>query len=613
MCGIAGFADFENNVSKEHEILNAMNEALAHRGPDASGIWLCKEAAIAHKRLAVIDPVGGVQPMIRSMGRHKYIITYNGELYNTKELKYELEHLGHVFTTESDTEVVLAAYIQWKEGCLSRLNGIFAFGVWSEKDKSLFLARDRFGVKPLFYTQVGSCLIFGSEIKALLAHPSVDAAVDNVGIAEVFGLGPCRTPGVGVFKDIYELKPAHYMRFNAKGLSIKRYWEFVSEEHTDSLANTAEKVRYLVRDSITRQLVSDVPLCTLLSGGLDSSAITAIAAGQYAFERGERIDTYSFEFKDDDRFFRKNIFQPDSDKKWVERMCADISSRHRTLVADTDIIINALEDSVCARDLPGMADIDSSLLYYCKQIKKRHTVALSGECADEIFGGYPWFHSQKAFETPMFPWQYSTDERSKILNSDMAFYADIDGYVARRYFETIEKTPRLSGENGHEARRREIFYLNITWFMTQLLERKDRMSMASGLEIRVPFCDHRLAEYVWNIPWNMKTLGGREKGILRLTLKGILPDDVIERKKSPYPKTHNPSYEAKVKEILTEILNDSTSPILEIVDKNQIERLMEQPSDISSPFFGQLMSAPQLFGYLIQVNMWLKKYKISIR
>ncbi len=613
MCGISGFADFEKDVSGENEILSAMNEMLTHRGPDAAGLWLCAEAAIGHRRLAVVDIEGGVQPMIKSEGERKYVITYNGELYNTKELKYELEHLGHVFYTSSDTEVLLSSYIQWGEGCLARLNGIFAFAVWNDHDKSLFLARDRFGVKPLFYTILDGRLIFASEIKALLAHPNVDAVIDNNGISEIFGLGPTHTPGSGVFKDIHELKPAHFMRFSQVGLCIRRYWEFASEEHHDSLANTAEKVRYLVRDAITRQLVSDVPLCTFLSGGLDSSAISAIAAGQYAFEKGLRLDTYAFDYKDNDRFFKKSSFQPDADKMWADRMSSELSSRHRNLIADTDVIIGGLEAAVYARDLPGMADIDSSLLFYCSQVKKRHTVALSGECADEVFGGYPWFHSQKAFETPMFPWQHAIAQRTKLLSADMAFYTDLEAYAARRYTETVEKTPRLPGENSHEARRREIFYLNITWFMAQLLERKDRMSMASGLEVRVPFCDHRLAEYVWNIPWNMKSLGGREKGILRLAMKGILPDDIIDRKKSPYPKTHNPNYELKVKEILHEILCDHHSPLLEIVDKDYILELMQMPSDLGCPFFGQLMSMPQLFAYLIQVNIWLKGYRVSIR
>jgi len=613
MCGIVGYVDFENDISNEQEILTNMNDTLSARGPDASGIWMSKEAAIGHRRLAVVDLEGGVQPMIKTACGKEYIITYNGELYNTKELKYELEHMGHHFSTQSDTEVLLAAFIQWGAGCLSRLNGIFAFGVWNSKEKTLFLGRDRFGVKPLFYTKCGSKLIFGSELKAILAHPNVEAAIDNNGIAEVFGLGPCRTPGSGVFKNIFELKPAHFLRFSSKNMQIRRYWEFVSEEHTDNLANTAEKVRYFVKDAITRQLVSDVPLCTFLSGGLDSSAITAIAANQYAFEKGQRLDTYSFDYKDNEKFFKKSSFQPDNDKEWVQRMCDELSTKHKFLIADTDIITNALEAAVCARDLPGMADIDSSLYFYCSVVKKKHTVCLSGECADEIFGGYPWFHSQKAFETPMFPWAHSFTERNKILTNDMAFYADIDNYVSRRYMETVEKTPRLVGENPFEARRREIFYLNITWFMSQLLERKDRMSMASGLEVRVPFCDHHLAEYVWNIPWNMKSLGNREKGILRLALKGILPDDVIERKKSPYPKTHNPGYEVKVKQVLTEILNDSASPILSLIDKNYIEELIKSTSDISKPFFGQLMSMPQMLAYLIQVNIWLAKYKISIK
>jgi asparagine synthase (glutamine-hydrolysing) len=576
-------------------------------------MWFCSQAAIAHRRLAVVDVENGIQPMIRSVGEKKYIVTYNGELYNTQELKSELEQLGHIFKTNSDTEVLLVAYIQWKEACLDRLNGIYAFGVWNDYDHTLFLARDRFGVKPLFYAKRGSKFLFASEVKALLKHPAVDPIIDKDGIAEVFGLGPSRTPGFGVYKGVFEIEPGHFARYSVDGLQIKRYWEFVSKEHTDSLSLTAEKVRFLVSDSITRQLVSDVPLCTFLSGGLDSSAITAISANQYVSENKGRIDTYSFDYKDNENFFKSSTYQPDADSKWVERMSIELNTRHEILITDTDTITNALETAVLGRDLPGMADIDSSLYYYCSQVKKTHTVALSGECADEIFGGYPWFHSEKAFNTPMFPWIHSLKDRAKILSNDMANYSNLESYANRRYMETIERTPTLAGENPEEARRREIFYLNIKWFMAQLLERKDRMSMASGLEVRVPFCDHRLAEYVWNIPWEMKSLDSREKGILRFALKGILPDDVINRKKSPYPKTHNPNYEAKVKKILEDILEDSGSPLLQIIDKNYIISLMNIPSDISKPFFGQLMSAPQLYAYLIQVNIWLDKYKVVIR
>ena len=612
MSGIAGFSDFESNLSNEHEVIGKMSEAIAHRGSDGEGLWLCTEAALANRHLATLDAVGG-QPMVKADGDYRWVITYDGEIFNTKELRYELEHLGHDFRTKGDTEVVLASYIQWGEGCLSRINGCFAFAVWNEREKTLFLARDRFGAKPLFYTQHGSKLIFGSEIKAIMAHPEVEAVIDKSGIAEIFGLGPTHTPGSGVFKDIYELKPAHFLKYSINGMMIRRYWELVSEEHTDTLANTAEKIRYLLRDSVTKQLASDVPLCSFLSGGLDSSAITTIAASQYAFEKGQRIDTYSFDYKDNESFFKKNSFQPDMDRKWVDRVSYEVSSRHKYLTVDTDSLTDLLEKAMTMRDIPGMADIDTSLMYFCSQVKKRHTVALSGECADEIFGGYPWCHTQKALDTPAFPWQHSTVERKAILDPDIAFYTDIDEYLYRRYTEAIEKTPRLPGEEPIEARRREIFYLNLTWFMVQLLDRQDRMSMSCGVQVRAPFCDYRLAEYVWNIPWKMKALGGREKGILRMALKGILPDDIVDRKKSPYPKTYNPGYEEKVKAILTEIVNDASSPLLQLINKRYVTELMAQPADVTVPFFGQLMGMPQLFAYLIQTNMWLKNYNISIR
>lgn len=612
MCGIAGWIDNNSDLSTRKYIVEEMMSRLASRGPDAGGIWVSPKALVGHRRLIVVDPSGGGQPMIRSKGNLDFVLTYNGELYNTEELRKELRERGHRFEGTSDTEVLLLSYIEWGPDCLDRLNGIFAFGVWDDKNKSLFLARDRFGVKPLFYALQGSSLVFASELKALLAHPLVKPDVGAEGLAEVFALGPARTPGHGVYKGVSELCPAHCMLFDSNGPKLRCYWSLKSLPHNDSLDVTINKVRELTIDSILRQLVADVSVCTFLSGGLDSSAITAIAAKNFSETGRGQLHTYSIDYAGNDKHFKSSNFQPDSDAPWVKRMSDEYGTIHHNFTVDTFELAEALEDAALARDLPGMADIDSSLLLLCREIKKEHIVSLSGECADEVFGGYPWFHREDLMNCGTFPWAKSMDERTRVLSQELIEMIKPGEYMQKRYYETLDEVPRLPGEDIIEARRREIFYLNIYWFMANLLDRKDRMSMASGLEVRVPYCDHRLVQYVWNIPWNMKMINGREKGILRNALERLLPNDILWRKKSPYPKTHNPLYESLVKNRLLEILNDSSSPLLPLVNRKVLLSMAEGQSHYGKPWFGQLMAEPQLYAYLIQADVWLREYKVRI-
>lgn len=615
MCGIAGIINFKKNLytykAYNTLLVRDMARALYHRGPDASGEWVGEHAAFSHSRLSVIDLMGGTQPMKRKIGEYEFVITYNGELYNTPELRKDLINKGYEFTSLSDTEVLLYTYIHYGEECVSKLNGIYAFCIWDPMRQKIFICRDRFGVKPFFYAQCGDAIVFGSEIKALLRYPNLKAELDADGLCEIFAMSPARTQGSGVFKGIKELKPAHTMTVSRGGIRIKRYWQLESHEHTDSYSDTVERVYELVYDAIKRQLVSDVPIATLLSGGLDSSIITAVAAMEFK-KHNKQLSTYSFDYEDNDRYFKATAFQPDSDNPWVARMSEEFNTDHTRLVCRNDYLLKYLYDAMYYKDLPGMADCDSSLLYFCRQIKKRHTVCLSGECSDEIFGGYPWFRSEKAFKTAAFPWCYDLSMRVKALKPAVAKTLNLEEYSLMRYEESIAETPRLEGDSAEEKRRREISWLNINWFMTNLLDRKDRMSMASGLEVRVPFCDHRLAEYVWNIPWEMKNKDNISKSILRQAAKTILPKDVLERKKSPYPKTFNPYYEKSVRELLFSILNDSSSPILTFVDRHNIMEICAEGSDYGKPFFGQLMAVPQFMGYLVQVNYWLEEYKPHI-
>lgn len=600
MCGITGFVQFHKEITNERETVRQMAKTLVKRGPDDFNTWTSRHAAFGHTRLVVVDPAGGVQPMTRS----SFTIVYNGELYNTKEIRRELIKCGHSFQGHSDTEVLLHAYIEWRESCLSRLNGIFAFGVWDETREELFMARDRLGVKPLFYSEKGGMFIFGSEIKALLAHPTVQPELDGTGLMELIAIGPGRTPGQGVFKDVKELRPAHALTLKRSGLHIWRYWNVESAPHTESLSDTAMHVHDLLKDAVTRQLTADVPVCTFLSGGVDSSAISAFAADFF----DQPLHTYSIEYEDNSRFFKQNLFQPGEDRPWIEKMQQHIGSVHHTKIIDQETLAFFLKDAMRARDLPGMADVDSSLLWFCQEIKQDFTVGLSGECADEIFGGYPWFHREQ--QEAGFPWITSMQEKAQLLNGRWRHVLPLKEYGQEQSKKLRDETPHLDGEGEVDQRRRELFYLNIVSFMAALLERKDRMSMGAGLEVRVPFADHRLVEYVWNIPWDMKMADGREKGILRRALDGVLPADVLYRKKSPYPKTHHPAYTAAVSHMLLDILKKD-SPLLEFFSKTELEKLAKTGgASFKHPWFGQLMTGPQLVAYFVQMHFWFDEYAV---
>ncbi|MGF7399944.1 asparagine synthase (glutamine-hydrolyzing) [Thermoanaerobacterium thermosaccharolyticum] len=612
MCGIAGWVSFEEDLTHRSSVIASMGEKLKNRGPDSWGIWLSPHCAFAQTRLIVIDPEGGVQPMIKKYGDKKYVIIYNGELYNTEEIRHELALLGYTFKGHSDTEVLLTSYIEWGTECVYKLNGIYAFAVWDEHENRLFLSRDRLGVKPLFYTYKNGSLIFGSEIKAILAHPYVQAEVDEEGLAEIFVMGPTRTPGVGVFRNIYELKPGHFLTFSKSGVKIEKYWSLISREHEDDLDTTMEKIRFLLDDASKRQLVSDVPLCSLLSGGLDSTAVS-VFANEKLKRLGSKLKTYSVDYIGNDKYFKPNQFQPNSDSDLVEIVSKEINTNHNYVYVDNEELADALIPALYARDLPGMADVDSSLYLFLREVKKDVKVALSGEGADEVFGGYPWFRNKSAIEANTFPWIRMVEERMKLLSPQVVKLIRPLEYLNDRYREALNEVPKLPGEDKESARMREIFYLNQTRFLAMLLDRMDRMSMASGLEVRVPFLDHRLVEYVWNIPWEMKNLHNREKGLLRESLKGYIPSVVVERKKSPYPKTHNPVFRRKVKGWLQEIIDNPSSPILQLINRTEVQNLIDTDArDYDPAWFSQLMGGPQLFAYLIQINEWLLKYNIKI-
>lgn len=612
MCGLIGWVDTQNDIGNAKEVMEKMTNTLSKRGPDSAGVYAAKHALLGHRRLTVVDPEGGAQPMIKTVRGNTYVIIYNGELYNTEEIRAKLLARGYQFNSYSDTEVLLTSYIEWGEECIKHFNGIFAFGIWDENHQKLFAARDPLGVKPLFYTQRNSSFIFGSELKALLAHPDVKPVIDSEGILEIFGLGPARTPGGGVFKGINEVPPAHCLSFVEGRMQMREYWKLKSQHHTEDLDTTVERVRELFVDAVQRQLISDVPVCTFLSGGLDSSAISAVAANHFKSQGKGILNTYSIDYKGNDKYFKADSFQPDSDVKYINIMTEYLGSQHHNIVINNAELASALKAAVKSSDLPGMADIDSSLYLFCKEVRKDATVAISGECADEIFGGYPWFRVPEMINANTFPWSNAVKERKSILSKEF-HHLPLEDYVDSKYQQTLSEVPRLDGETAEEHRMREIFYLNLKWFMVTLLNRKDRMSMGNSLEVRVPFADYRLVEYAFNIPWSYKYCDNIEKGLLRRALKGILPEEVLYRKKSPYPKTHNPEYLRIVQSWMRAILADPASPIHQLIDQDVVADIVNSGgSSFGKPWFGQLMKGPQLIAYLIQLDTWMREYKVEV-
>ena len=615
MCGIAGFcnrkADYTEAEGKWLKILKDFKKVLNHRGPDDEGELLSYRIALAHTRLSIIDLSRGHQPMTREKAGCSYTIVYNGELYNTSELRDNLIRMGYVFKTHTDTEVILIGYMAFGPAFIKEMNGIFSFAIWDDNEGSLLMARDRFGVKPLFYTVLDGTIIFASEIKALFEYPGIKPQLDTKGLSEVFGLGPARSYGNGVFKNIKEVLAGNFMLFNKEGLHEEAYWKLISAPHVDSYAETVDKTAYLIYDAVKRQMISDIPICTFLSGGLDSSLVTAVCSKELK-KLGKQIETYSFDFKDNATHFKSNSFQPSEDRPYVDIMIDATGSRHTYLECDNNNLADNLYNAVDARDLPNMADVESSLLYFCGKVAEKTKVALTGECADEIFGGYPWNHRPELMEADTFPWSRNMETRKLLLTDDLLSSVDFDGYVKAAYEKSISEVPRLIGENTMDARRREIAYLNLKWFMVTLLDRMDRCSMYAGLEARVPFADHRIVEYIWNVPWEMKSPNGIVKGLLREAGKGLIPNEILYRKKSPYPKTYHPDYEKLLGNRLLTVLSDSNAPIRSLVDVKKVRTFLASPSDYGKPWYGQLMAGPQLIAYLLQINYWLEKYHIEL-
>lgn len=609
MCGITGWLDWERDMTGQGSVLEAMADTLKLRGPDAGGVWLAPRVGLAHRRLIVIDPAGGVQPMTRRVGDQTYAITYNGELYNFRELRRELEARGHLFESHSDTEVLLRSYIEWGPECVERFIGIFAFAIWDEAKQQLFLGRDHLGVKPLFYAERDRAFLFGSELKALLKNPLVLPEIDSEGMAQALSGGGFRVPGHGVYRGVKEVKAGHVVLCTRDGVQVRQYWKLESHEHAHDYDTTVLHVRELLEDIVDRQLVSDMPISTLLSGGLDSSGVTAMAAKKFREAGRETLNAYTIDFVDHEKHLQANVVHRDSDYPWAVRVSEHADTNLHTILLDTPDFINEMFAPMRARDLPAAGEMETSLYVMFKRMKEEVTVSLSGESADEVFGGYPWFYMPEMRRKGTFPWG-AVGRAGSLLTPEVEARLRLNEFHQEMYQDAINQVPKLQGESQEQSETRELFHLHMTNFLPFLLDRKDRMSMAASLEVRVPFCDHRLVEYMWNVPWDMKFAGNIEKGLLRDALSHVLPEDVVRRRKTSYPGYYNPAYLNAVRTMVEEVVNDANSPIRGLFDQGKVRELLKQ-ADVVEDSLHRFMLKGQMES-IVQVDRWMREYKISI-
>ncbi|WP_027931853.1 asparagine synthase (glutamine-hydrolyzing) [Amycolatopsis thermoflava] len=610
MCGITGWVSFETDLTQRREVLDAMTGTMACRGPDDSGTWIAPHAALGHRRLAIIDLPGGRQPMSVTTPAGEVAMVYSGEAYNFTELRRELEGKGHTFRTDSDTEVVLHGYLEWGESVADHLNGMYAFAIWDARDEKLVMIRDRMGIKPFYYYPTRDGVLFGSEPKAILANPAAKRIVDADGLRELFSF--TKQPGWSLWHGMSEVEPGTIVRVDRDGVHTRTYWKLEAREHTDGQETTVARVRELMTDIVHRQLVADVPRCVLLSGGLDSSAITGLAAARLR-EEGEQLRTFSVDFVGQEENFKPDEMRDTPDSPFIRDVAKLVGSAHQDVVLDPAALTDpAVRRAVLtARDIPaGLGDMDTSLYLLFKAIRTESTVALSGESADEVFGGYRWFHDETARNADTFPWlafRTGVQDGGNLLRSDVSRKLDLDGYIADQYRTALAQVEHLDGVSAEERRMREVCHMHLTRMVRALLDRKDRASMAVGLEVRVPFCDHRLVEYVYNTPWSLKTFDGREKSLLRHATKHVLPQSVVDRVKSPYPSTQDPGYAAALQQQAKEVLATPGDPVFELASREWVTDAVDQdPATMTSQTRHGL-------DRLLDLHHWFDIYRPELR
>lgn len=559
------------------------------------------------------------QPMKLTYNDNVYIINYSGMLYNKDEIMDLIKKNGYTTKTNTDDELILILYICYKEKLLNFINGSFSFSIFNKKEGSIFLARDHLGISPLFYTETknGFPFIFASSLKPILSNPKIDKILDKDGIKELFALGPAHTPGKTYFKDILEIEPGHYAIYQKNKLKIYKYWDLPVYKITDDEKTIIKKVHDMLILSTKQNINTNKKVCTMLSGGIDSSILSKIVN-----DNVKNLKTFSLDFEGNDKNFIANSYQLSRDNKYIDIMKNYLNTNHTSILLNNTYLFDLLHDVTIARDMPGMADIDCSMYAFCLSIVQNgYEVCISGECSDEIFGGYPWYYRENlknAFFNNNFPWAISNDLRAKLVNSQILSENEINDYIK----DSIDKNLKNIDFNSNDENEnyfKKVNYLTIKYFMNTLIERTNRTSSMAGLDVRIPYANYKFFEYIYNIPAYLK-LGKcyeekilTEKYLLREAFRGEIPNEILFRKKSPFPKTYDKEYLMLVENKMIEILNNPLSKINRIINKNYILNMIQMHGEnMTQNLFGQLMTYPQTLAYLIQIEIWLNEYDVKI-
>ena len=504
----------------------------------------------------------------------------------------------------TDAHLVMAAYRKWGEDYPRHVEGPVVTCVMDVDEDALVLSRDRMGERPVFYATSGGSASFCDHPDMLLKAARAEPVVDADGLRELFGLGPARTPGRTYYRDILELEPGCALVIRGGETRIERYYRIEDRPHEDDASRTTARVRELLEGAVDD--VAPLTGAVMLSGGLDSTALTALLS-----RRVKGLRSFSVDYRDSAADFRGNAFRKELDAPYIQEAVRAFSTQHRDVILDQRDLAKGLARAVSLRGFPGMADIDASLMLLSEQISRYDRRVVSGECGDEVFGGYPWFRGEARLDG--FPWSGSLELRESLLLPEVREKLNIREYVGDLFATRKALADPGPSYPERERRLRTMQRLCFEYFMTNLQERAVRMGEGAGIDILTPLCDERLAEYVYNVPWEMKFMNGQEKGLFRAAVSDLLPERLLRRTKSPYPKTCSPAFTQLVRRMAEEMLRDDDAPLFALVDRKKVRALVHSdlnPAD--TPWYGQLMAGPQLLGHLWQINRWMEERNIKI-
>jgi len=614
MCGIAGIFNMMGNDGVSLNALQSMVGALYHRGPDESGCYLDDRIGLGHARLSIIDLAGGTQP-IHNEDKSLWIV-YNGETYNYQELRGQLQQKGHNFYTDSDTEVILHLYEEYGADCLNRMNGQFALAIWDVKKRQLFLARDRVGIRPLYYTIAGNTLIFASEIKAIFVNREVSREIDPVAMDQIFTFWTTLGPRT-VFKDIYELPPGHYMKISHGKSTLKKYWDIPfysrSEQFDSAPAEICEQIRELLMDAVRIRLRADVPVGCYLSGGLDSSAVAGMVV------RNFNHDTRTFGIRFEQKGFDEGEHQ--------NRMVSWLKANHTEILSTNDKIGISLPECLWHCEKPILRTSPVPLFLLSELVNQSGLkVVLTGEGADEVFGGYNIFKEAKirrfwsrypgsqrraGLIDKLYPYIFDNPRLRRSMRSFFArgldgvndpFFSHLIrwGNTSRiKKFFSAELRDTIGDYDGYLQVRENLSpdyekwdylsraqYLEMSIFLSNYLlcSQGDRVAMAHSLEIRLPYLDPRVMELAARVQAKWKILGTNEKYILKRAFQNILPDQILRRSKHPYRAPISQSLlNGKAAPLTKDMLSESALKRTGLFDSNKVAKLQRKIRDMDNP------------------------------